>query len=147
MYSAFKDNTWGDDLADMQLMSKFNKKFRLLLCVIDIISKYAWLVPLKGKKGVSIVNAFQKILDDSKRKPNKIWVDKGSEFYNSSMKSWLHGNDIVMYPTHKEGKSVVAERFIKTLKNKIYKYMIPMSKNVYNDKLDNILNEYNNHII
>ena len=147
VYSAFKDNTWGDDLADMQLMSKFNKKFRLLLCVIDIISKYAWLVPLKGKKGVSIVNAFQKILDDSKRKPNKIWVDKGSEFYNSSMKSWLHGNDIVMYPTHKEGKSVVAERFIKTLKNKIYKYMIPMSKNVYNDKLDNILNEYNNHII
>ena len=147
MYSAFKDNNWGDDLADMQLMSKFNKKSRLLLCVIDIISKYAWLVPLKGKKGVSIVNAFQKILDDSKRKPNKIWVDKGSEFYNSSMKSWLHDNDIVMYPTHKEGKSVVAERFIKTLKNKIYKYMTPMSKNAHIDKLDNILNEYNNHII
>ena len=86
-YSAFKDNIWGDDLADMQLISKFNKVFRLLLlCVIDIFSKYAWVVPLKDKKGVSIVNAFQKILDDSKRNSNKIWVDKGFEFYKRSVK-------------------------------------------------------------
>ena len=85
----FKHNIWGADLADMQLISKFNKGFRFLLCVIDIFSKYAWVVPLKDKKGVSIVNVFQKILDDSKRKPNKIWVDKGSEFYNRSIKSWL----------------------------------------------------------
>ena len=76
----------------MQLISKFNKGFRFLLCVIDIFSKYAWIVPLKDKKGVTITNAFQKILDDSNRrqsqskgrKPNKIWVDKGSKFYNSS---------------------------------------------------------------
>ena len=68
----------------MQLISKFNKGIRFLLCVVDIFSKYAWVVPLKDKKGVSIVNAFQKILDDSTRKPNKIWVDKGSRFYNSS---------------------------------------------------------------
>ena len=68
----------------MQLISKFNKEFRFLLCVIDIFSKYAWVVPLKDKKGVSIVDAFQKILNDSNRKPNKIWVDKGSEFYNNS---------------------------------------------------------------
>ena len=72
MYYAFKDNIWGADLADMQLVSKFNKGFRFLLCVIDIFSKYAWVVPLKNKKRVSIVNALQKILDDSKRKPNKI---------------------------------------------------------------------------
>ena len=83
VYSEFKDNIWGADLADMQLISKFNKGFRFLLCVIDIFSKYAWVVPLKDKKGVSIVDAFQKILDDSNRKPNKIWVDKGSKFYNS----------------------------------------------------------------
>ena len=68
----------------MQLITKFNKGFRFLLCVIDVFSKYAWVVPLKDKKGVSIVNAFQKILDDSNRKPNKIWVDKGSEFYDDS---------------------------------------------------------------
>ena len=70
----------------MQLFSKFNKGFRFLLCVIDIFSKYAWVIPLKDKKGISIVNAFQKFIDDSKRKPNKIWVDKGSEFYNDSFK-------------------------------------------------------------
>ena len=144
VYSAFKDNIWGVDLADMQLISKFNKGFRSSLCVIDISSKYAWFAPLKDKKGVSMINAFQKILDDSKRKSNKIWVDKGSEFYNRSMKSWLQDNDIVAYSTHNEGKSVVAERFITTLKNKIYKHMTSISKNVYIDKLDDIVNEYNN---
>ena len=86
VYSGFRDNIWGADLADMQLISKFNKGFRFLLCVIDIFSRHAWVIPLKDKKGVSIVNAFQKILDISERKPNKIWVDKGSEFYNSSFK-------------------------------------------------------------
>ena len=79
----------------------------------------------------------------SNRKPNKVWVDKGNEFYNSSFKKWLQDNDIVMYSTHSEGKSVVAERFIRTLKNKIYKYMTSISKNVYIDKLDDIVNEYN----
>ena len=89
VYSAFKDNIWGADLADMQLISKFNKGFRFLLCVIDIYSKYARVVPLKDKKGVSIVNAFQKILKESARKPHKIWVDKGSEFYNSHFKKMV----------------------------------------------------------
>ena len=123
VYSGFKDNIWGADLTDMQLISKFNKGFRFLLCVIDIFSKYAWVVPLKDKKGVSIVDAFQKILDKSRRKPNKIWVNKGSEFYNNSFKKWLKDNDIEMYLIHNEGKSVDAERFIRTLKTKIYKYM------------------------
>ena len=100
-------------------------------------------------KGASIFNVFQKILDDSnrskakskERKPNKIWVDKGSEFYNSSFKKWLKDKDIEMYSIHYEGKSVVAERFIRTLKTKIYKYMTSVSKNVYIDKLDNIVGE------
>ena len=78
-YSAFKGNIWGADLADMQLISKFNKETRFLLCFIDIFSKYAWVVPLKDKKGVSIVAAFQSILKQSNRKPKKIWLDKGSE--------------------------------------------------------------------
>ena len=84
VYSGFKDNIWGADLADMQLISKFNKGFRFLLCVIDIFTKYAWVVPLKDKIGLSIFTAFQKILEKSDNKPNKIWLDKGSEFYNSS---------------------------------------------------------------
>ena len=123
MYTAFKDKVWGTDLADMQLISKLNKGFRFLLCVVFIFSNNAWVVPLKDKKGVNIVNAFQKILYDSKRKPGKIWVDKGSEFYNRSMKSWLQINNIAMYSTHNEGKSVAAERFIMAIKNMIYKYM------------------------
>ena len=114
------------------------------MCVSDIFSKYAWVVPLKDKKGFSIVNGFQKILDKSGRKSNKKWVDKGSEFYNNSFKKWLKDNDIEMYSIYNEGRSVFAERFIKTLKNKIYKYMTAISKNVYIDKLDDIVNEYNN---
>ena len=144
VYSSFKDNIWGVDLADMQLLSKFNKGFRFLLCVIDIFSKYAWIVPLKDTKGISIVNAFQIILKESNHKPNKIWVDKGSEFYNNSFLKWLKDNDIEMYSTNNEEKSVIAERFIKTLKNKIYKYMTSISKNVYIDKLDDIVKKYNN---
>ena len=70
MYSSFRDNFWGADLADMQLISKSNKGFRFLLCVIDIYSKYAWVIPLKDKKGISIVNAFQKILKESEKRPN-----------------------------------------------------------------------------
>ena len=105
----------------MQLISKFNKRIRFLLCVVDIFSKCAWVIPLKDNKGVTITNAFQKKLDKSNWKPNKISVDKGSEFYNRSMKSWLQDNNIEMYSIHNEGKSVVAERFIRTLKNKIYK--------------------------
>ena len=118
----------------MQLLSKYNKGIRFLL----------WVVPLKDKKGISIVKAFQIILKQSNRKPNKIWVDKGSEFYNASFKKWLRDNDIVMYSTNNEGKSVVAERFIRMLKSKIYKYMTSISKNVYIDKLDAIVDEYNN---
>ena len=144
VYSSFRDNIWGADLADMQLISKFNKGFRFLLCVIDIFSKYAWVVPLKDKKVVSIVNAFQYILNHSVRKPNKIWVGKGSESYNSSFKKWLKDNDIEKYSIHNEGKSVVAERFIRTLKTKICKYMTSVSKNVYINKLDDIVNEYDN---
>ena len=88
----------------MQLISKFNKEFRFLLCVIDICSKYAWVVLLKDKKGDSTVDAFQKILDNSNRKPNKIWVDKESEFYNSSFKKLLKDSDVEMYSIHNEGK-------------------------------------------
>ena len=102
------------------------------------------LISLKDKTGVSIVNSFQSILKRSNKKPNKIWVEKGSEFYNNSFKEWLQDNDIAIYSTHNEGKSVFAERFIRTLKNKIYKHMTSVSKNVYFDKLDNIVNEYNN---
>ena len=119
------------DLADMQLLSKYHKGVRYLLCAIDLFSKYAFVVPLKDKKGSTISNAFQSILNNSKRKPNKIWVDQGSKFYNTHFKKWLNNNSIEMYSAHNEGKSVVAERFIITLKNKIYKHMTAISKNLF----------------
>ena len=101
------------------------------------------------KNNITIANDFQKILDNSTelysmRKPNKVWVDKGSEFYDKFFKQWLKDNDIEMYSTHNEETYVVTERFIRTLKNKIYKHMTDVWKNVYIDKLDDIVNEYNN---
>ena len=128
----------------MQLISKLNKGFRFLLCVIDIFSKFAWVVPLKYIIGISIVDAFQKLLDKSGGKPNKILVDKGSEFYNNSFIKWLKDKDIEVFSIHNEVKNVVAEGFIRTLKTKIYKYLTSMSKNVYIDKLDDIVGEYHN---
>ena len=96
VYSSFRDNIWGVDLADMQSLSKYNKGIKYLLCAIDLFSKYAWVVPLKDKRGISIVNAFQKIISKG-RKPNKIWVDQGSEFYNKLFKKFLKINNIEMY--------------------------------------------------
>ena len=144
VYSQFKDYIWGVDLADMQSLSKKNKGIKYLLCAIDLFSKYAFLVPLKDKKGISIVNAFNRIIKQSNRKPNKIWVDQGSEFYNRDFKKWLSSNDIVMYSIFNDGKSVVAERFIRTLKNKLYKHMTATGKNVYYNVLDDVVHKFNN---
>ena len=144
VYLSIKGTIWGADLVDMQLMCKLNKGFRFLLCVIDIYSKYAQVFPLKDKKGITITNSYQKKLDESNRNPNKIWVDKGSKFYNRLMKPWLQDNYIEMYSRNNEWKSVVAERFVRTLKDKIYKYMTPVSKNVYIDKVDDIVYKYIN---
>ena len=107
IYSSFRDNIWGVNLADMQSLSKYNKGIKYLLCAIDLFSKYAWVVPLKDKKGTSIVNAFLKIILKG-RKPIKIWVDQSSEFYKNHFKKFLKLNNIEMYSTYNEGKSVVA---------------------------------------
>ena len=107
VYSQFRDNIWGVDLAGMQSLSKKNKGIKYLLCAIVLFSKYAFVVLLEDKKGISIVNAFNKIIKQSNRKPNNIWVDQGSEFYNRVFKKWLSVNCIIMYSTFNEGKSVV----------------------------------------
>ena len=104
-------------------------------------SKYAFVIPLKDKKGISIVNAFDKIIKQSNRKPNKIWVDQGGEFYNNVFEKWLSDNDINMYSMYNEGKSVVAERFIRTLKNKLYKHMAATGKSVYYNVLDDVVGD------
>ena len=129
----------------MQSLSKYNKGIKYLLCAIDLFSKYAWVIPMKDKKSTSIVNAFKKIMSEG-RKPNKIWVDQGSEFYDKPFTDFLKINNIDMYSTYNEGKSVVAERFIRTLKNKIYKHMTAISKNVSYDALEDIVNKYKNTV-
>ena len=149
VYSSFKDNIWSADSGDVQLITKFEKEIKTF--VIDIFGKYTWVFPLKDKKGVTIVNAFQNLIDNSVElhpksrkgkskghKRSKIWVDKRSEFYNNSFKKWLKDNDIGIYSTHNKGKSAFAERFIRILK-----HMTSISKNLYIDKLDEIVNEYN----
>ena len=128
VYSQFKDNIWGVDLADMQSLSRENKGIKYLLCAIDLYSKYAFVIPLKDKKGISIANAFNKIIKQSNRKPNKIWVDQGGEFYNNVFEKWLSDNDLNMYSTYNEG----------------YKHMTATGKNVYYDVLDDVVNKYNN---
>ena len=140
VYSSFKDNIWGVDLADNESLRKYNKRNKNLLCAIDFFSNYTRVVPLKGKKGVTIiVNGFQASLDSSK-KTNKIRFDQGSEFYNNVFKKWLKDHDKEIYSTYNERKSVVAERLIRTLKNKIFKYMTAVSKKVLYD----IGKKYNN---
>ena len=96
VHSSYRDNIWGVVLADIQSLSKHNKGIKYLLCAIDLFSKYAWVIPIKDKKGTSIVNAFKKIISGKseaeskgRRKPNKIWFDQGSEFYNKSFKDFF----------------------------------------------------------
>ena len=91
----------------MQSLSKYNKGIKYLLCAIDIFSKYAWVIHLRDKRGISIVNAFQKIISGG-RKPDKIWVDQGSEFHNNFLNKFLKITNIEMYSTYNEGKSIVA---------------------------------------
>ena len=128
----------------MQSLSRKNKGIKYLLNAIDLYSKYAFVIPLENKKGISVTNGFNKIIKQSNRKPNKICVDQGGEFYNNVFKKWLSDNNIIMYSTYNEGKSVVAERFIRTLKSKLYKHMAAIGKNVYYDVLDDVVNKYNN---
>ena len=131
----------------MQSLSRKNKGIKGIkgMCYRRYAySRYTFVIPLKDKKRISIVNAFNKIIKQSSRKPNKIWVNQGGEFYNNVFEKWLSDNDINMYSTYNKGKSVVAERFIRTLKNKLYKHMTATGKNVYCDVLDDVVNKYNN---
>ena len=138
------DDIWSADLVDMQAFAKYNKRFKFMLTVIDLFSRYAWAVPLKDKTGASVRDAFQRIVRTSKRKPGKLWVDEGKEFYNNTMKKWLSDNDITMYSTHNEGKAVVIERFNRTLKSRMWRHFTANSTNVYVDVLPKLLSRYNN---
>ena len=129
-------------LIDFDKSGKISKTLSYPL--VDLFSRYAFVIPLKSKTGSAVVDAFKEILNKTERKPNKMWVDQGKEFYNKNMKKWLVDNGIDIYSTYNEGKSVIAERFIRTLKNKLYKHMTAVSSDVYYDVLDDIVDKYNN---
>ncbi len=137
------DQIWSADLVDMQWNSRQNKGYKYLLNIIDLFSKYAWSVPIKDKTGKSITEAFTKVVKDSGRKPEKLWVDQGTEFYNRVFRGWLNENDIEMYSTHNEGKAVVIERFNRTIKEKMWKYFSANNTHKYTDILDNLMGLYN----
>ena len=146
VHMRIRDNIWAVDLAEMESLSSKNQFVRYLF-VLDVFTKYAWVEPLKDKKAKTVCNGFIEAVNESKSKPNKLWVDQGRKFYNNFYnfikEKWLD-HSILMYSTHNEGKSVVAERFIRTLKGKIYEKMTANDRKFYHNYLNKLANEYNN---
>ena len=138
------DQTWAVDLIDMQQYSKQNKHYRYLLAVIDVFSKYGWLIPLKNKTGVTVSDTFKTLFKE--RQPNYIWSDKGSEFYNRQVKELLKDHNINLYSTENEEKSSVVERWIGTMKQHMYKYFTANDTFKYYDILDKLVKNYNNTV-
>ena len=128
----------------MQEWSEENKGFRYMLNVIDVFSKFAWSIPLKDKKGITVLNAFKLIVKESGRIPKHIWVDEGKEFYNKNMDEWLKENNIIRYSTHGEHKSAVVERFNRTLKTNMWKRFTAENTRNWINMLDKLMSEYNN---
>ena len=137
------DEIWCSDLVEMQQFSKWNKGYRYLLMVLDVFSKYGWIVPLKDKKGETVAEAFKKIFKEG-RKPQYLWTDKGKEYYNKHVKELLDKNKITLYSTENEEKSSVCERWNRTIKSEMWKQFTVQGNTMYLDMLPKILNQYNN---
>ena len=138
------DKIWAADLVEMQKFSKWNKGVKYLLTVIDVFSKYGWIKPLKGKKTESMSLAFDTIFKKAERKPDKLWTDKGSEFISKHFKDFLKKNHITLYHTENEEKSSIVERWNRTMKNRMWKMFSANNNTVYWDKLDKLVDDYNN---
>ena len=130
----------------MESFSSKNKNVKYYLCVIDVFTKYAWVKPLKDKKSKIVLNAFMEIANESNSKPNKSWVEQEREFYNKLIQEWLGNNDI-LYSTHNEGKLVIAERFIRTLKSKIYRRLAVNDSKSYLPYLNKLVGQCSNTYI
>ncbi|HRP37281.1 MAG TPA: DDE-type integrase/transposase/recombinase, partial [Candidatus Dojkabacteria bacterium] len=128
----------------MNAYESYNKGYKYILCVIDVFSKYAWCVAMKNKDSETVLKAVKQIIEESKREPEKIWVDKGSEFYNKKFKDWANKNDIVIYSTYSESKSVVVERFIRSLKELIMPIFSEHNTREWINILPQVVKTYNN---
>ena len=138
------DKIWAADLVEMQKFSKWNKGMKYLLTVIDVFSKYGWIKPLKDKKTESVSTAFDETFKKSKRKPEMLWTDKGSEFISKHFKDFLKKNNIKLYHTENEDKSSIVERWNRTMKNRMWKMFSANNSTVYWDKLKDLVDDYNN---
>ena len=137
------DQIWAMDLVDMQEWEKQNNGEKYILCIIDVFSKYAWCVPLPDKKAPTVLKAFKNVIKQSKRKPAKVWCDNGSEFYNELFKAFLDDNEMTMYSTYGEHKSVVVERFNRTIKTWLWKYFTAKHTRNWVDTLEQLTDFYN----
>lgn len=137
------NDTFTADLVDMIEWNKENDGYKYILNVMDVFSRYAWSRPLKNKDSKSVLNALKDIIYKSKRKPNRLWVDQGKEFYNRDMKNFLKDNDIEIYSTYGENKASIIERFNKTMKEIMFKYFTSNNTRRWVDVLDEIIKKYN----
>ena len=136
------DDIWTADLVEMQPFSRFNKGYKYLLMVIDVFSKYGWIIPLKTKTGAAVTTAFKELFKD--KTPTRLWTDKGKEFYNKSMKELLQKNRVILYSTENEEKSSVAERWNRTIKRNMWKYFTANNTYKYWDIIPSLTEKYNN---
>ncbi len=137
------DEIWAIDLASMETISSQNDGYKFILCIVDVFSKYAWAVPLKNKNSATVLSAVKEVVKESGRSPEKIWVDKGTEFYNKSFKAWASSKDITIYSTFGDSKSVVVERFIRTLRDLLATKFSAAHSQAWVKMLPSIMNFYN----
>ena len=138
--TTYVNDIWGADLLDVSNMSKYNKNYTFLLIIIDIYSRYAFVIALKNKSAEEVLGAFEKF----KTTPHNLWVDEGKEFFNSDMKAYCKKHNINMYHTYTGLKSVFAERFNRTLRDLMFEYLNSYDTKNYLDELPKLVDKYNN---
>jgi len=137
------DDQWVADLVEVQPLAKYNRGIRYLLTVVDTLSKYAWVQPLKAKTGVALVHAFDKIVKQGRRRPNRLQTDRGKEFYNRTFQRWLEEQGIQHFSTEGDAKASVVERFNRTLKERLYRYFTAANTLRFDDVLPDLVQGYN----
>ena len=142
----YKDECWSIDLIDRSSLSKYNKNYKFIFTIIDNHTKYAWAIPLKDKSGKSTTTALKSLIEKTKRKPDKIWSDRGKEFYNKTFLDFLKQNEIQIYSTNSDLKAVFVERFNRTLLDLIKKPMYIEGKACWLNHLDTAMEKYNNRV-
>ena len=142
----YKDECWSIDLIDRSSLAKYNKNYKFIFTIIDNHTKYAWAIPLNDKSGKSTTTAFKSLIEKAKRKPDKIWSNRGKEFYNKTFLDFLKQNEIQIYSTNSDLKAVFVERFNRTLLDLIKEPMYIEGKAYWLNHLDAALDKYSNRV-